>query len=227
VDRYAQVVETGEPLLLDDEPFTNLDDGVEHRFDNRAVKVGDGISFTWRDVTASFNSRKALRERSERDGLTGVANRRRLEERLRELSEQAPRTGTNLAVLFCDLDHFKEINDEFGHVAGDAVLTAVAQRISSAVREGDLVARVGGDEFVVVLPGMHSLDDALAVASKVATAVQRPLTLGDTTVHVQASVGVALSSDGDDPADVLSEADAAMYEAKRTGRNRIVSATSE
>ena len=169
---YARVVETGEPLVLDDEAFTSPIDGVLRRFDNRAVRVGDGISFTWRDVTERYALRQQLREQADHDLLTGVANRRQLSRRLTELLGHAPRTGARLAVLYLDLDHFKDINDAHGHAAGDVVLTAVAVAIRSAVRDQDLVARLGGDEFVVLLDGVRGLDDATSVAEKVLAAVR-------------------------------------------------------
>jgi diguanylate cyclase (GGDEF)-like protein len=217
-------VETGEPLVLDDEAFTSPIDGVLRRFDNRAVRVGDGISFTWRDVTERFALRQQLREQADHDLLTGAANRRQLSRRLTELLGHAPRTGARLAVLYLDLDHFKEINDAHGHAAGDVVLAAVAAEIRAAVREQDLVARLGGDEFVVLLDGVRGLDDATAVAAKVLRAVRRPVEIGGVTVTPRASIGIALVEPGEDEDSVIARADAALYEAKDAGRDRAVAA---
>lgn len=221
-EQYARVVETGEPLALDDEAFTSPFDGVQRRFDNRAVRVGDGISFTWRDVTERYALRQQLLEQADNDQLTGVANRRRLSRRMTELLGHAPRTGARLAVLYVDLDHFKDINDLHGHAAGDVVLTAVASAIRGAVREQDLVARLGGDEFVVLLDGVRGLDDASVVAEKVLAAVRMPMEIGGATVTPRASIGIALLEPGEDEDAVIARADAALYEAKDSGRDRVV-----
>ncbi len=224
--QYAQVVETGEALALDDEPFTSPFDGVQRRYDNRAVRVGDGVSFTWRDVTERYALRQQLSEQADSDQLTGVANRRQLSRRIGELTAHAPRTGARLAVLYCDLDHFKDINDAHGHAAGDVVLTAVAAAIRRAVRDQDLVARLGGDEFVVLLDGVRGLDDATAVAEKVLAAVRVPVAVGETMVAPTASIGIALLEPGEGEDCVIARADAALYTAKEAGRNRAVAALS-
>ena len=221
-DMYARVVETGEPLALDDEAFTSPFDGVQRRFDNRIVRVGDGISFTWRDVTERYALRQQLLEQADNDTLTGVANRRQLSRRMAELLGHPPRTGARLAVLYCDLDHFKDINDVHGHAAGDLVLAAVAAAIRGAVRDQDLVARLGGDEFVVLLDGVRGRDDARAVAEKVLAAVRVPVDIGDATVTPRASIGVALLEPGEDEDAVIARADAALYAAKDAGRDRAV-----
>jgi diguanylate cyclase (GGDEF)-like protein/PAS domain S-box-containing protein len=219
-DVYADIVRTGRPLALDDVAFRSPFDGMERRFDNRAVRVGDGISFTWRDVTERYMLRQQLHEQADSDLLTGAANRRKLSRRMTELVGHAPRTGDRLAVLYCDLDHFKDINDEFGHAVGDAVLASVAASIRSAVREQDLVARLGGDEFVVLLDGVRGLDDAMAVAQKILGAVHREVRTGTATIHPEASIGVAVVEAGEDEDAVMARADVALYEAKRAGRDR-------
>lgn len=224
--QYAQVVDTGEALALDDEPFTSPFDGVERRYDNRIVRVGDGISFTWRDVTERYTLRQRLSEQADNDLLTGVANRRQFSRRISELLAHQPRTGSRLAVLYCDLDHFKDINDLYGHAAGDVVLAAVAAAIRGAVREQDLVARLGGDEFVVLLDGVRGAEDATAVAKKVLAAVRVPTAIGESTVVPRASIGIALLEPGEGEDSMMARADAALYAAKDAGRNRVVAAPS-
>ncbi len=221
-DAYAKVVETGEPLALDEEPFVDPFDGVERRFDNRAVRVGDGLSFTWRDVTARYQLRQSLRHQAYEDLLTGVPNRRQLERSLAEVLTRTPRSGTILAILYCDVDDFKRINDEYGHAAGDSVLSSVAAKIRGAVRDRDVVARMGGDEFVVVLDAVRDASDAVVVAEKILIAVRAPVSLGDRHISPRLSIGVTLAGRGDDPATVLARADRALYDAKRSGRDRVV-----
>jgi diguanylate cyclase (GGDEF)-like protein/PAS domain S-box-containing protein len=219
---YAAVVETGEPLALDDEPFSSPFDGIVRRFDNRAVRVGDGLSFTWRDVTDRFQLRQQLLEQADQDSLTGVANRRHLSRRLAETLHGSPRTGTRLAIVYCDLDNFKHINDTLGHAAGDTVLTTAAARIRAVIREGDLVARFGGDEFIVLLDGVREAGDAVAVAGKIAAMMVEPVPARPSPVRVTVSMGVAMAERGESPDGLLARADAALYEAKRAGRDRVV-----
>ena len=224
--QYAQVVDTGEALALDDEPFTDPFDGVERRYDNRIVRVGDGISFTWRDVTERYRLRQRLSEQADNDLLTGVANRRQFSRRIGELLATSLAPGPRLAVLYCDLDHFKDINDLYGHAAGDGVLAAVAAAIRGAVRDQDLVARLGGDEFVVLLDGVRGVEDATAVAKKVLAAVRVPTAIGESTVVPRASIGIALLEPGEGEDSMMARADAALYAAKDAGRNRAVAAPS-
>ncbi len=222
LERYAQVVETGTALAMDDDPFTSPFDGVTRYFDNRAVRVGDGISLTWRDVSDRFEARQVLGRQADQDLLTGVGNRRQLGRRLEEIFARVPRSGTQIAVLYCDVDHFKDVNDDFGHAAGDEVLASVARQIRGALREDDVVARLGGDEFVVVLDGVRDAPDAAHVAEKIAEAVRRPVQVADAAVTPQLSIGVAVTEYGSDAQEAMTRADAALYEAKRSGRNRVV-----
>ncbi len=228
---YAYVVDTGYPLALDDEPFPDrLDPTRIRRYDNRAVAIGGQLSFTWRDVTDRFELRQLLDRQAHHDQLTGLPNRARLSARMDEVFGRTPRTGERLAVLYCDLDAFKAINDTRGHAVGDTVLRAVAERMSRSVRAQDTVARLGGDEVVVILEGVHTVDDALAVAAKIRTAVAEPIDVGgvgDTgdgsdggAVTTSMSIGIALTERGTDPKAALQHADAALYQAKEAGRDR-------
>lgn len=220
---YAAVVETGRPLAVDDDPFPTRDDpSTMRRFDNRAVRIGDQLSFTWRDVTDRYERRRSLARQAHHDDLTGLPNRARLRERLTSVFSRAPRTGQAIALLYCDLDDFKPINDEHGHATGDEVLREIGARIAANVRGQDTVARLGGDEFVAVLEGVRSAADAVAVADKVRAAVAAPITVDETPVSTTLSIGVAVASPGDDPDVVLSEADSALYIAKAQGGNRTV-----
>jgi diguanylate cyclase (GGDEF)-like protein len=168
--------------------------------------------------------RAELAEEAVRDPLTGLHNRRHLDRTLVADLARRPRTG-QLSLLVVDVDHFKSINDRFGHAAGDAVLTALAATLSDAVREGDTAVRLGGEEFVLVLPGAgreQAIDRAERLRREVAAV--RHLLDGD-EVSVTVSIGVAVCpSDGSDPAALLEAADQALYTAKATGRDRVVAA---
>jgi len=219
--QYAAVVDKGTPLALDDDPSpSDLPEGTMRWFDNRAVRVGDGISVTWREVTERVEQRRTLARQALQDPLTGLANRQRLMDSLAEAFSHTPRTGERIAVMFCDLDDLKQINDHYGHHAGDVVLRAVADRMASAVREEDLVARVGGDEFVVVATGVQDYDAAVRIAEKIGAAVTRPVSvLGGVIVPIL-SIGVTVAEPGADPHEVLRSADRELY-AKKTARGRV------
>ena len=125
-------------------------------------------------------------------------------------------------MLFCDLDHFKEVNDNNGHQAGDAVLQAMAMRIRSCLRGSDLAARIGGDELMVVLPGLHGLPDALAIAEKLRRLASEPVPTPGGEVQISMSVGVALACAGESLDALIARADTAMYTAKQQGRDQVV-----
>jgi diguanylate cyclase (GGDEF)-like protein len=179
---------------------------------------------TLASVTTSALDKAALHEdvteQATRDALTGLANRRTFETELQS-SRPGNRSTDASGVMFLDLDGFKKINDEHGHKAGDEVLVETARRLLGSVRDGDTVARLGGDEFTVLLRGMHSKDEARVVAERILKAMRRPMTLSTgVAVHPTPSLGIALAdSRYTDPAMLLKDADAAMYEAKRAGKD--------
>ena len=171
-----------------------------------------------------ISERKELAARLEylldHDFLTGLFNRRRFQLELDHEAERVARYGANGAVLMIDLDNFKDVNDAFGHKAGDDLLKGVAGALKHRIRQSDFVARVGGDEFAVLLPETDP-DEAQVVATTIVKTLSRQVAvLGERSIHITASVGVALF-DGLSAAEVLELADVAMYEAKQTGRNRI------
>jgi diguanylate cyclase (GGDEF)-like protein len=162
-----------------------------------------------------------LAHRAAHDPLTGLCSRPLLVERLGDALDRCRRRGTTLGVLYVDLDRFKPVNDTWGHTYGDAVLVAVAERLRAAVRPTDLVARVGGDEFVVVCEEVAGTTDAEQVAQRIIDVVAQPVDTGERTVMIAASVGIALD-DGNagQPEELVQDADAAMYLAKQRGRRR-------
>ena len=150
------------------------------------------------------------------DDLTGLPNRRLFHDRLRIALARARRTDKRMALLFVDIDHFKEVNDTLGHAAGDRLLQEVSDRLTQCARRSDTVARLGGDEFVVLAEELARADDAQIIADKIRAAVGAPLVIGERTLNVSASVGIALFPDQGEQADqLLRLADSAMYEDKQ------------
>ncbi len=155
------------------------------------------------------------------DGLTSVPNRRLLQDRLGHALARARREGGMLALLFLDLDNFKQVNDSLGHSAGDVLLKAVAQRLVGSVRQSDTVARLGGDEFAVVIPEVRKPEDAARFARKVLDLLAEPFIVEGRELFASASIGVSLyPADGGTEEALLRAADTAMYAAKQAGRNR-------
>ena len=162
-----------------------------------------------------------LRHMALHDTLTGLANRTLLENTLAQSHAQARRSGRRIALLYMDLDNFKPINDRYGHPAGDRVLIEVARRLQGQVRESDLVTRVGGDEFVVVLTGIATPADATRVADKLVQVLSHPIPLPQGECRIGTSIGIHLpAAEHIDVESALSRADMAMYEAKKGGKNR-------
>jgi diguanylate cyclase (GGDEF)-like protein len=149
--------------------------------------------------------------------LTGLANRTLLRDRLEHALARSERDRGDTAVLFVDLDNFKQVNDAHGHAAGDATLLELGRRLQTAVRPGDTIARIGGDEFVAVCEHVDE-DSALAVAHRLLEAIRQPFDAAGTQHELSASIGVALGHT--DPDVLLAHADAATYRAKAAGRGR-------
>jgi len=167
------------------------------------------------DVTEQRQREAALRQRAQTDALTGALNRAGLFEAL--TAQLAPGRDGGAGVLFCDVDGLKEVNDRFGHHAGDLVLVEVSRRLCALTAEGDVVARLGGDEFVIVCPGADQTRLA-ALAARVHAALADPLHTSDGVLAVAASVGTALGRPGADPDEVLRSADERMYRMKAARR---------
>jgi diguanylate cyclase len=165
---------------------------------------------------------RQLRHLATHDAPTGLPNRVLLDDRLTQAIAHAHRDSQSFAVLLLDLDRFKQINDSLGHHAGDAVLHEVSRRLRGAVREVDTVARIGGDEFVIVLSPPAGREEAAALGQRVIDALRAPLTINDVEIHVTSSIGIAVyETDGSTAESLLMHADAAMYCAKQRGRNNL------
>jgi len=219
------------------QPFRDLElqrqrpDGSMHWISVSGVPVFDakGLLRGYRGVGRDITERKEAESQIERlafyDMLTGLPNRRMLVDRLQRAMAVAARSGAQGALLFIDLDNFKDLNDTLGHDTGDQLLLQVAQRLKACVREADTVARFGGDEFVVLLEGLspdapHASAEAALVASHIATTLGKPYALGGTSHHSTPSIGIALFGQQSCSVDeLLKHADLAMYQAKAAGRN--------
>lgn len=171
-----------------------------------------------RDITERKRMQASLSDQAFHDALTGLPNRLLLTDRFRQAVRSARRAGSTFAVVMLDIDGFKQINDQLGHVVGDAVLQQTARRLRTAVRESDTVARLGGDEFLLLL-GMAERDGgAEDIGKRVLRTFTAPMRIEDRTVHVRASFGIALFPEhGADMESLIERADAAMYRAKSHG----------
>ena len=167
------------------------------------------------DISEQKSRRSELLAEARTDPLTGLANRKAMN----EFFDFHPKRS--IAVLLIDLDGFKQLNETFGHAAGDAVIRTFAQRLRDAVRPTDLVVRLGGDEFVIVAPGVNTYDNALVIADRIHPLFRLPIVFDTKTIELSATIGVALGKPGESAPELLKLADQALYEAKRSGRDRI------
>jgi diguanylate cyclase (GGDEF)-like protein/PAS domain S-box-containing protein len=177
------------------------------------------------DVTEEARRRDEIEHRATYDGLTHCFNRVSILAALRQGLAGCPGDG-GVALIFVDLDRFKAVNDEYGHAAGDLLLQIVAGRLRTGARDSDSVGRIGGDEFLVVCPGVESAEAAVQIAGRIAAAIRQPADVGSTTLDLCCSIGVAWSGDPDSSVDtIIAQADAAMYESKRDRGGQPVLAT--
>ena len=180
-----------------------------------------GAILTITDISERKASEQRIHYLATHDALTGLANRAQFLDQMNTSLLLAMRHRTRFALLLLDLDRFKEVNDTLGHAAGDALLIEAARRMQQGLRASDLLARQGGDEFMVLLHDVHSPDEAEAVAGKIRQAIRQPFTLEGTEQHISVSIGIALyPEDGTDIETLTRHADAAMYRAKATGRSK-------
>lgn len=181
----------------------------------------DGIIGPMRVADDKVEAERKLKRLARFDTLTGLVNRAETLSRLESALTGSRTPGTQLGVLFCDIDRFKAVNDTWGHAIGDAVLLNVAERTSQCVRHGDTVGRAGGDEIIVLLPGLKSLDEASQIAEEIRVRNAEPIHQSGNTIHVTISIGATLAIPGESPAELTARADAAMYQSKHGGRNRV------
>ena len=175
------------------------------------------------DITERKKMENELKRLAKFDNLTQIPNRQLFSEHLRYAIAQAKRHNNRLALLFIDLDKFKEINDNYGHNAGDLLLKAVATRIQQQIRESDSIGRIGGDEFLVLLSNIENVDNAMDIAEKICSAVDQPFDIpGYPDLKISSSMGVAICPDhGSNDEQLMKLADDAMYKVKEGGRNSV------
>ena len=178
-------------------------------------------------IRAALNTTQRLKEAyaemahlANHDVLTGLSNRRLFDELLEQTINSAERDNVSSAMLYLDLDGFKKVNDSFGHHEGDKLLVTVAERIKSSVRKADSIARIGGDEFAIILRNTSSHSDIKTIAEKILASLEQPIQLSDNKTRISASIGITLiPQDGIDPDIIMANADLALYECKKLGRN--------
>jgi diguanylate cyclase (GGDEF)-like protein len=220
IEKYREVVRTGQPytceVFIDDHMITDTWLNVQ------VVKLGDGIAITSRDVTEHRRRTEHVHYLAHHDHLTGLANRTLLHERLRQAILRAQHQDHKIAVFLVDLDNFKQINDSLGHADGDILLATIGQRLLSSVRESDTVARMGGDEFVIVMPDFRSMDDVERCGQQVIRNAAQPIRIAGRDLSITLSVGVSIYPEaGLTAEELLRNADAAMYTVKDSGRNSL------
>lgn len=217
----------GEPIIARYEVLAK--DGCPHWAESRAMPYldahghRDGTVAAFHLIDEQVAMEQELERRARTDELTNLLNRKEVFARIEALGGQHPRTGPSIAVLFCDIDNFKTINDTHGHAAGDEVLRVMADRIRHCLRStDDLGARVGGDELLVVLHGVQDLDNAVAIAEKLRLSAAEPIAISGGRIRATLSIGVTLVTSGEDSNSLVARSDAAMYHAKQAGRNYVV-----
>jgi diguanylate cyclase (GGDEF)-like protein/PAS domain S-box-containing protein len=182
----------------------------------------DDVIIALRIADAQVAAERELQRLARFDALTGLANRAETLCRFEASLNCLGSPGDHVGVLFCDADHFKAVNDTWGHLVGDEVLLNLADRMIGCTRPADTVGRIGGDEFLVLLPGVSSLDEVIAIAEEIRSRVSEPMLLGDRLIQISMSVG-AILADPDQPMDkLIARADQAMYCAKRAGGNTVI-----
>ncbi len=233
------ILDPDEAIKLDEEDKKLIASGSSHSFEQAKLIDGSsrtiltteylhrdkdgshkGILSIGRDITEQKLAEEKIRHQANHDELTGLPTLRLGKDRLTNAIALARRNKVNVAVLFLDLDGFKEVNDSMGHRTGDLVLTEVASRLSHTIRETDTVARLGGDEFIIVLTELVEQSAHVMAAEKIVKSLAQPMQIEGKDVNISASIGIALyPKDGDTTDELISKADEAMYVAKHQGKN--------
>jgi diguanylate cyclase (GGDEF)-like protein/PAS domain S-box-containing protein len=223
-----EIYRSGEPkkrfehrILRKDGLIGHTETAISLSKDRQGKAIGfRGVS---RDVTERKMLEDRLTEMATKDFLTGLPNRALLNDRFQLAIAQAHRGSKMLAVMSLDLDRFKAVNDSMGHNAGDELLKGVAVRLTSSLRSTDTVARIGGDEFLLLFPEIHTLENAIGIANKIISCFDQPFEINGSNVSASASIGLAICPhNGRDLETLMNKSDAALYQAKSSGRNQFV-----
>jgi diguanylate cyclase (GGDEF)-like protein/PAS domain S-box-containing protein len=222
IDPAREAMQTGRVIREDDARFRGRNGSMIPVAYTASAVISDGkpsgAVIAFRDITERKAFEDELHHHAFYDSLTGLANRRLLVEHLDQALQHSSRDRKTHALIFVDVDRFKSINDSLGHVTGDEFLVAIGARLKGVIRGHDLLARIGGDEFVVLLQDVAGVDEAVVAARRICTAVEQPMVLPDGYEMVATvSVGIALTEPGKSADDVLRDADVAMYDAKTKG----------
>jgi diguanylate cyclase (GGDEF)-like protein/PAS domain S-box-containing protein len=224
-NRMQMAIERGETMHLPANSVLVRRDGMEMAIEDSVAPIHDhdgnaaGAVKVFRDVSAARELHLKLVHAAQHDFLTGLPNRALLRDRIGQAIARARRHGGGVAVLYIDLDGFKQVNDAHGHEMGDALLQSVTQRLRKCIRDCDTVSRLGGDEFVVLLSEVTRQDDVVKAAQRILRAVSKPHRIGTHDATVGASIGISVfPEEAADPESLLRQADAAMYRAKTAGR---------
>jgi diguanylate cyclase (GGDEF)-like protein/PAS domain S-box-containing protein len=223
-DREA--VTAGKPISKEDW-ITFADDGHHALMEAIKTPMHDaqgtliGVLGIGRDVTERKRAEEKIRQMAYHDSLTGLPNRKLFSDRLGIALPHAQRNQEKIGIAMLDLDNFKIVNDTLGHEVGDLLLQATAERLSAALRKGDTVARIGGDEFAVILPDLKVIEGEIQVAQKIVDGFRKPFLIDTHQLIVTTSIGIAVyPDDGTDEVMLLKKSDIAMYQAKQAGRNQ-------
>ena len=203
-----------------EEALRRAHDELEARVQERTAELAKANEALRAEITERKRAEETIRQLAHHDALTGLPNRRLFNDRLALALAHAHRNQQKLAVMLLDLDHFKDVNDTLGHSVGDQLLQVVGERLTSLLRKGDTVARMGGDEFMLLLPEIAQVEDAAKVAANILEAFSKPFVFDGHELHVTTSIGIAMyPEDGEDGDALMKNADIAMYRAKDQGRD--------
>jgi diguanylate cyclase (GGDEF)-like protein/PAS domain S-box-containing protein len=224
---YSEIYRTGTPRKSFEHKIVTKNGKV--RYAETAISLLDrhGKITGFRGVSRDVTERKLLEDKladmATKDFLTGLPNRALLFDRFQLAAADAHRESRMLAVMSIDLDKFKGVNDSMGHNVGDELLRCVAARLTSTLRSTDTVARIGGDEFLLLLPKIHTVDNAVRIANKIIGSFQEPFAINGNSLLASVSIGMAICpNNGEDLETLMNKSDAALYQAKNAGRNRYI-----
>ena len=196
---------------------------VEFTFSYSALTENCTFTLIARDITEFKMAEEELKNQAYYDQLTQIPNRTLFEDRAETALNQAKRDNDGLAIIYIDLDGFKEINDTMGHGAGDVLLKALSQRFMKSARKADTVSRIGGDEFTILMPRITQIEDAAILAERILNSNKEPISYKDELIHPKTSIGISIyPQDGNTFETLLQNADKAMYRAKKSGKNKFI-----